>query len=492
MSYFELVILSCVIVLPCFVIVVLFIRSSHWFSQQEHLHHGASTTIPEHLSSELGQLNLPAQKIEQVSRHVTKMVDKEVQHQSEKIRIEMKNSYEKIIKSYDKIIETKDKTLESTKKEYESIRQNFQTLGKEKKQTESVVRSIAKGLIVINDQGEVVFVNPVAENILGVKAENLIGKSISNTDGEHVVSLVGDDGVEDPQFPELSSKNRGTKDILKESTAVIQGISGQTKGMVSILTGLAQQKKVDEYKTEFLANVTHELRSPLICILKSISAINEELKHASEEHRNYLRIALRNAQQLEKLVNDILDVSKMEAGKMPLHYDIVSAKSLLHDVRSMFSIWARDKSIEVIEKIQDDVVFEADPERLRQVVVNLAANALKFTPKGGKITFEAVECGPRNGPAPAVQISVRDTGPGLSEQDRKNLFQKFASGLHSEGNRGTGLGLTIAKEIIELHKGRIWAENNEKHGSHFAFSIPQYQNAANRPSPPSNISGLAA
>ena len=248
--------------------------------------------------------------------------------------------------------------------------------------------------------------------------------------------------------------------------------------MVSILSGMAQQKKVDEYKTEFLANITHELRSPLICILKSIATINEELKHASEEHKNYLRIALRNAERLEKLVNDILDVSKMEAGKMPLHYNVVSAKTFLYDIRNMFGVWSRDKNIQIIEKIEADLVFEADPERLRQVVVNLVANAHKFTPRGGKITFEALSIPGKNGSSHYVQIGVHDTGPGLSEEDQKNMFKKFASGLHSEGDRGTGLGLTIAKEIVKLHKGRIWAENNEDRGAHFVFSIPKHSDSS--------------
>ncbi len=191
MSYFDLLILSCILLVPCIVILTLFVRSIPRFGQQDPSHLPPPTHLPHRVSQELVHLDLPPQKMEAASRCVTKIVDQEVKHQTEKVRLEMKNSYEKIIESYDKIIQTKDKTLEHTKKEYENIRQNYQTLGKQKKQTESVVRSIANGLIVINDQGEVVFVNPVAENILGVKAQNLIGKSITNAEGEHVISLMG-------------------------------------------------------------------------------------------------------------------------------------------------------------------------------------------------------------------------------------------------------------------------------------------------------------
>lgn len=471
MSYLNIFIFLGIILIPCIIILELFIRSSRWFHNREQVQDSElpKGSVPSRVTEELGNLNLPQEKIEEAARKVTQIVHTEVQAQSQKIREEVKSSYEKIIKSYDKIIENKEKTLESTKKEFEHIQQNYKTLGKEKKQTESVVKSIAKGLIVINDQGEVVFVNPVAEGILGVKADKILGKSINNADGEHVISLVDEDGSEDRNFKD---KNNEAKEMLKESTAIIQGPSGQTKGVVSILAGTAQKKKIDEYKTEFLANITHELRSPLICILKSIAIIHKELEHASEEHKNYLKIALRNAERLEKLVNDILDISKMEAGKMPLRYEIISATALLQDIRNMFSVWSRDKNMVIEEKIEDGVIFEADPERLRQVIVNLTANALKFTPRGGKIVLEAARR-EENGET-RIEIGVRDNGPGLSEEDRKNLFHKFSSGLHSDGDRGTGLGLTIAKEIVELHKGRIWAENNKTRGAYFGFSIPKH------------------
>lgn len=472
MSYLNIFIFLSIILIPCIIILDLFIRSSLGFGKRDHTRGSSSTQpLPAQLSERLGSLNLPPEKVEETTKFVTQIVNREVQQRTEQIRDEVKTSYEKMIKNYDKAIEGKDRVLEEAKKSYETIHKNYQTLGKEKKQTESVVKSIAKGMIVINDQGEVVFVNPVAENILGIKAENLLGKSINNAQGEHVISLVDEDGTE-----KEVSKNSEVKEMLKESTAIIQGESGQTKGVVSITTGKMQKNKIDEYKTEFLANITHELRSPLICILKSISIINEELKQASAEHRNYLDIARRNAERLEKLVNDILDISKMEAGKMPLRYELIPAKPFMEDIQNLMSAWSKDKNIRIEQKVDENLVFEADPERLRQVVINLAANALKFTPRGGKIFFETTLHA--NNGSSRIEIGVRDSGPGLSEEDRKNLFLKFSSGLHSAGDRGTGLGLTIAKEIVELHKGSIWAENNPGPGSYFGFSIPKHPTAS--------------
>lgn len=467
------VIFSVIIFASCAVIVWLFMRSDRRSGPIEIDPNAMpDASLSDRAARELTPLDLPPQKLKQTSEYVAKFVDREVKVRSEKIRDEVKKSYDKIIEAYDKNLDNKTRQLEQTKKEYETVQANYQVLGKQKKQTESVVRSIANGTIIINDQGEVVFVNGVAENILGVKGQDLIGKSVLNTDGEHILSLINENGVEEPVTD--NPETRGVKEMLKEGTAVIQGISGQTKGVLSIVPEKVQQKTMEEYKNEFLANVTHELRGPLICIAKSIIAVKEELNGISDQHKNYLNIALRNADRLERMVNDILDIAKLESRKMTLRYEVIPAKPFMNEIRSTFSLWARDKKIEVQEQIEDDLVFEADPDRLRQVVVNLFVNALKFTPEGGKLTMECMTLPSKNGDPRQVQIGIRDSGRGLSEDDKKRLFQKFASGDHPKGMRGTGLGLSIAKEIVELHHGRIWAQNNkDTSGSTFAFSIPQ-------------------
>ncbi len=475
MNYLNIFIFLAIILVPCVIVLDLFIRSSFHFGKKDTLTPAGGN--PLQLSQELEHLHLPPEKAEETARAVTQIVNREVENRVEKIKTEVKHTYQKVIETYDKKIEAKDRIIQEVQKSYEAVQQNYKVLGKEKKQTESVVKSIAKGMIVINDNGEVVFVNPIAEKILGIRAENLIGKSINNTEGEHVISLVNEEGNDE------GSKNHEAKEMLKESTAIIQGESGQTRGVVSILAGTMQKKKIDDYKTEFLANITHELRSPLVCIQKSISIINEELKNASAEHKNYLNIALRNAERLENLVNDILDISKMEAGKMALRYEFIPAKAFVEDIRSMLGVWAKDKNIQIVEKVEDGLIFEADPERLRQVVVNLGANALKFTPRGGKITFEVKQT--EEGGQQRIQFGIQDSGPGLSEDDIKNLFQKFNSSLNaSEGERGTGLGLTIAKEIVELHKGKIWAQNGEARGAYFGFWVPKDKAKSEQPAPP--------
>jgi two-component system phosphate regulon sensor histidine kinase PhoR len=424
------------------------------------------------LAKELTTLNIPAETAHVAAKRISTIVDQEVHQKTEYIRVEMKNTYEKALVE-------KEQTLNKIKVDYDTVQKNYEKIGKQKKQTENVVRSMAKGLVVVNDKGEVLFVNPVAEKILGVKPQSLVGKSITNAKGEHVITMMNEDGLEERSVAALEQDNNA-KDILKESTAIIETESGQTKGMVSILTGTTQLKKADEIKTEFVANISHEFRTPLICIQKSLMAVRDELKNLDESQMAYFDIALRNAKRLEKMVNDILDISKIESGKMVLRPELFSVYSFVQDIKNTFAVWARDKNIELVTEVSDDhLAVEADQERLAQVLTNLVSNALKFTPRSGKVMISAKQLDEKTARKKEdigfVEIGVRDTGPGLSEEDKKKLFQKFsqASTIATGGEKGSGLGLTIAKQIVTLHNGQVIVESEAGKGSYFGILIPQ-------------------
>ena len=434
------------------------------------------TSVPhERIRKELSDMQVPPEKAAEIAHRIGNYVDDQIKRQAETIRHEIK-----------KVVEVKEQEIRKVKTEYETVHKNFQKLGKQKRQTETVVRHMAKGLVVVNDAGEVLFANPVAEKILGVKPNSMMGKPISTARGEHFITMVNEEGEEERSIAALE-QDAETKEILKESTAIIENESGQTKGMVSILTGSTQIKRTDEFKNEFVANISHEFRTPLICIQKSIMAVQDELKHSNltDHQRNYFDIALRNAKRLEKMAKDIIDISKIQSGKMSLRPEIFFAQHLVKDVKNMFAVWGRDKNIEIAEAITGDTLpVEADQERLHQVLINLVSNALKFTPRGGKITIEAKFIDEKDAKQKedigCLQIGVRDTGPGIPPEDLKKLFQKFshASTTATEGEKGSGLGLTIAKEIVQLHGGRIWVESEVGKGTCFAFTVPKRPSGA--------------
>ncbi len=369
-------------------------------------------------------------------------------------------------------------------KTLEKFEREKKVLLDEKERVDSVIRHLAEGLLVVDKNGKVVLMNPAAERMLGVKQSEKIGKPVAEgLKEEHLVAMTGGANLRDSEGQvakqvEVVSLNDETKRVLQASTAVVENEDGQTVGMVSVLSDVTKQKELEELKTKFVAHVSHEFRTPLVSIQKSISLIiGKELGEVSPEQQKYLEIANRNMERLSRLVNDLLDLSKLEAGKMELRIKEIWIQELVKQVFLTVETLARGKQIKLETRFTNNSMrIEGDSDRLTQVLTNLVGNAVKYTPDGGTITVDgqsnikdsAIPSGP------CIEIGVRDTGIGISPEDQKKIFDKFVqvSLAQPAGFSSTGLGLTIAKEIVDMHGGRIWVESEALKGSRFAFRIP--------------------
>jgi len=186
----------------------------------------------------------------------------------------------------------------------------------------------------------------------------------------------------------------------------------------------------------------------------------------------FLTIIKRNLERLQRLINDILDLAKLEEKKMVLRLEPASLENIINDICESVGAWAKTKSIEIERVIQKDLPpqIEMDHLRIIQVLNNIVGNAIKFTPRNGKITIDA-KLGSKGS---EVEVSVADTGVGIDKEDLPKVFNKFqqVGERASTDISGTGLGLSIAKEIVELHHGRIWVESEKGHGTKFIFTLP--------------------
>jgi len=366
---------------------------------------------------------------------------------------------------YENIIAEKTKNEEIAWGKYKEILND-------KKETEAVIRSIAEGLVVVDAKGNVIMMNPAAEKLLGVPSKEKTGKSIlEGLKEEQIVSLVKSNEREKNKEIELVSPNEETKKILRASSAVIEDEDGKPVGMVSVLSDITKQKELDRLKSNFVSSVTHELRTPLVAIEKSISLLLTESIPESQQ-REFLSIAQRNIKRLTNLINDLLDMSKLEAGKMSISCQLCSIVDVINEAVSGLKSWADTKSIEIKKIIEDNLPqINIDPNRIIQVLINLIGNAIKFTPNSGTITIEAKFISADN----EIEVAVQDTGIGIPKEDLVHIFDKF---FQIEGERiptdisGSGIGLSVAKEIIKLHKGRIWAESEKGKGARFIFRLP--------------------
>lgn len=230
-------------------------------------------------------------------------------------------------------------------------------------------------------------------------------------------------------------------------------------------------EKLEQLKSEFISIVSHELRTPLTAIKNSLNIILSGKSGAlSENMSKFLNMASRNVNRLSGIINDLLDLSKIEAGKMEYRFESMSAKTPLENVIATFSDMATEKNISVELDVNDDLQeVYIDLDRIEQVVSNLLANAIKFTDENGEIKI-CTSIYDEN----FVKVAVKDTGIGIKHEDMPKVFDKFQQ-IESALVRkvgGTGLGLPIAKQLVEAHKGSIWVESEEGVGSSFFFTMP--------------------
>ena len=428
------------------------------------------------LAEQLGKLSLPQHQQSQVARSITELFDQTLTKEVTAKTVEISQKYQNIIQEKEKAVQFVEKQYMAVSEKYESLNKNFKVMGQEKKQTEEIVRSMAEGVIMVNQKGEVLLMNPAAEKLLGVKKEDKIGKSVlGDLREEQLVTLAQDTGKEEKEVI-LEAHNDQTKRVLKASNAVIESEDGKTLGFVSVLSDITKQKELDELKSAFVSSVSHELRTPLNNVQESLKLVLDRVSgEINPQQEKILNIGLNNIQRLTRLINDLLDLSKLEAKQFHLKATSFDLNVLINNTVDSFAAWAKTKQIAVENKTKESLDIEADQDKLTQVLTNLTGNALKFTPTGGKVTVFARKK-PSTGSTSNnfVEVGVQDTGPGIAKKDLAKLFQKFVQ-LNTpqlQGVSGTGLGLAISKEIVELHGGRIWAESEEGKGSKFLFEIP--------------------
>ncbi len=280
--------------------------------------------------------------------------------------------------------------------------------------------------------------------------------------------------VDDSAIEELERQNRDLVEVLaelEEKREQLELVNGQLEETNRELNEAnAKLRELAEMKEEFLALTTHDLRSPLTVISGVISFFTSgRLGELSPEQQNMVAMMERNTQSLIELVNDLLDASKLESGTMRLDVSSTDLQILVKELREAMEPLAREKEIALEDNLPGNLPpLNADRAKLRRILVNLLSNALKFTPKGGRVEVRAKQ---QDG---AALICVIDTGVGIPPEDIEHLFDKYAQARSraTRSEKGTGLGLYITRQLVELHGGKISAQSEVGRGSTFSFTIP--------------------
>jgi signal transduction histidine kinase len=231
-----------------------------------------------------------------------------------------------------------------------------------------------------------------------------------------------------------------------------------------------EAERLNRLKSEFLASISHELRTPLHTIIGFSELLGEESEGPlNAEQRRFLGHIHRDSEHLLALINDVLDFSRIEAGGLNLHAEVLPLGEAISEVVNAIKPSAEAKGISLFTETDDNIRVSADQLRLRQVLYNLLSNAVKFTPAAGTISVIVVPVQNEQ----SVRITVSDTGIGIADDERVHIFDKFYQvGVTTDGVReGTGLGLAICKQLVEMHGGSIWVESEPGQGSRFHFTL---------------------
>jgi PAS domain S-box-containing protein len=366
-----------------------------------------------------------------------------------------------------------------------------------------LIENAPDAILQVDPTGKILIANRTAELIFGYTREELLGKSVdilvpSMVRGRHAehrasfakspqvrpmgrgmaLSALRKDGVEIPVEISLSP-SQGEDGI--NVTAVVRDVSErrqveaqirslQENYMAELEARQKEAERLNRLKSEFLASMSHELRTPLHTIIGFAELLGEEAEGPlNDKQRRYLQHVQEDSEHLLGLINDVLDLSKIEAGAMALRIEHISLADAISDAVNAIRPRAIMKSLSLENHTTLTELIAVDPMRLKEVLYNLLGNAVKFTPEGGKIALETEDEGQ------FLRITVVDSGIGIPADEVDQIFEKFYQvGEATSGVReGTGLGLAICKRLIEMHGGKIWIESEPGKGSRFHFTVPK-------------------
>ncbi|MEK7382683.1 MAG: ATP-binding protein [Elusimicrobiota bacterium] len=341
----------------------------------------------------------------------------------------------------------------------------------EKAKVDALVSNIPDGVLMAGFDGSIIFVNATAARVLALRGPiSRVSEITALPEIRHLVDSVkaGAKRVEGVIVETTLQEGRPSAVFACQALSVAR--QGRDEGILVLMRDVTIQRELERMKDEFFHSVVHDLRGP-ISIIDGMVYFLKKLQGLDERQRKYVDLAEQASKRLSELVANILDIAKLESGTMTLALSKFSSAAFLGTLRDLYRLPAESKGVSIELEAGDAGELTGDMKLLERVVMNLVGNALKFTPAGGRILLGAAGSGAE------VEFFVRDTGPGIPADKLEAVFEKFKQ-LDSDAaaRAGYGLGLSICKKVVELHRGRIWVESKDGAGSRFAFRIPRNTN----------------
>lgn len=352
---------------------------------------------------------------------------------------------------------------------FNQLVEKMQILEKQSHQLEAILRSMAEGVIAVDKETRIISINPSIAKMFNLDKKSAEGvfflEAIRNSDLFELMSV----SLKEASFVSKEIVLEWpVQRVLKINTSPIFE-KEEVNGCLMVIHDITEIKRLERMRSDFVANVSHELKTPLTSIKGFVETLLEEAFEDRENSINFLKIIHEHTNRINRIINDLLDLSSFESKTISLEKETFPLKSFVEEIISGLRAQLREKKVKVEVNIALNLNINADKDKLRQVLVNLLSNAIKFNKENGEIKIYAEP------DKEFTKITVEDSGIGIPEKDIPRIFERFyrVDKARSRQLGGTGLGLSIVKHITELHGGKVGVESTEGLGSKFWFTLPK-------------------
>ncbi|WP_249872302.1 cell wall metabolism sensor histidine kinase WalK [Oceanobacillus saliphilus] len=347
------------------------------------------------------------------------------------------------------------------------LKHSYATIEEERRKLSSVLSNMSDGVIATDNYGSITLMNDAAGRLIGENPEEIIGdylldvlqlegKVIDLTELQDSGSMIIDFSDDDAPF------------LIRANFSTVSDDEDEITGFITVISDVTEQEKVEQERRDFVSNVSHELRTPLTTMKSYIEALTDGAWEDKEIAPRFLHVAQNETDRMIRMVNDLLQLSKMDSDELPLHKERTDFVSYFHQVIDRFEMNTPEKIILKREIPKGQSLVWMDKDKMTQVLDNIISNAIKYSPEGGEIRMKL------DIKRHYLLVSIEDQGMGIAYDKLEKIFERFyrADKARTRKLGGTGLGLAITKELVEAHHGKIWAKSKEGKGTTILFTLP--------------------
>ncbi|TXK84182.1 two-component system histidine kinase PnpS [Paenibacillus sp. N3.4] len=358
----------------------------------------------------------------------------------------------------------------------ESLQQQMERIQENERRLQGVMENMMSGIMMIDRDERIMLLNPSAEYILGFSSQELLGKKYNEAKQQYEFTQLIQECIEsrDPIRDEMIFYYPAER-ILDISLNPIAHEDEEWSGVLIVIHDITAVRRLERMRSEFVANVSHELKTPIAAVKGFAETLLAGALNDKETAVSFLQIIFDESERLNRLIGDILELSKIESKRIPMNFSPIYLPEFLDRSLNVLRKEAEKKHIELSMQVDDDIYIEADEDRLRQIFINLLSNGISYTQEGGKVKVRVEPLDMNvDGDYERLRIIVSDTGIGIPKKDLPRIFERFyrVDKARSRSSGGTGLGLSIVKHLVEMHKGTIRVDSELGIGTKFTIELP--------------------